>query len=456
MKYTLLFVLFFAFLMLSCSQKAKMLVDAKKNDDWKRNATIYEVNLRQHTEEGTFEAFQKRLHSIKDLGIDIVWFMPIFPIGEKNRKGNLGSYYSVQNYKKTNPEFGTLEDFRGLVDSIHELGMYVIIDWVPNHTAWDNTWTVEHPDWYVKKDGNFIPPIGTDWSDVIQLDYENQEMRTAMREAMLFWVKEYDIDGFRCDVAGKVPTDFWNNTRKALDSVKSIFMLAEAEKPELNHFAFHASYGWELMHINNDIAAGKKDASHIDAYLNGNYKKFAQTNLMWFTSNHDENTWSGTVFERLGEGAETFAVLTYMLPGGMPLIYNGQEAELDKRLAFFEKDTIEWKDTRMYGVYKSLNLLRKTNKALWGNPNTAVLKRITSNNDKAIFASYRQEGAQIVVSIFNLSDTEQKTIFSYPKEIEDATYQLFNLEDDLGHIEQVYLPKELELAPWEYKVFYKN
>jgi glycosidase len=226
--------------------------------EWSKNATIYEVNVRQYTKEGTFKAFAEHLTRLRQMGVDILWFMPIHPISEKNRKGTLGSYYAVQDYKAVNPEFGTLEDFKSVVDQAHDMGFKVLIDWVANHTGWDNQWIKDHPEWY-KKDstGNMIAPF--DWTDVAQLDYGNQEMREAMIDALSYWVSEADIDGYRCDVAGMVPVDFWANAREQLNEIKPVFMLAEDESEiALLEEAFNMNYGWEFHHIMNGIAKGKK------------------------------------------------------------------------------------------------------------------------------------------------------------------------------------------------------
>ncbi|MFW5758171.1 MAG: alpha-amylase family glycosyl hydrolase [Bacteroidota bacterium] len=312
--------------------------------EWSEDAILYEVNVRQFTPEGTFNAFAEHLPRIKEMGVDILWFMPVTPIGQTNRKGSLGSYYSVQDYTAINPEFGTMEDFKSLVEKIHALDMHVIIDWVANHTAWDHEWTTKHPEYYYTDSlGNFTPPYDTDWTDVIQLDYDNQELWSTMIEEMKFWVEEMNIDGFRCDVAYLVPVDFWDMARAELEEVKPVFMLAEADHPELMENAFNAGYSWTFHHAMNGIAQGTDSVASLNRYFfeenQGNYPD--GTYKINFISNHDENSWAGTVFERLGEAMETFAVLANTAPG-MFLLYNGQEAALDKRLDFFEKDTINW------------------------------------------------------------------------------------------------------------------
>ena len=295
--------------------------------DWTRNAVIYEVNLRQYTKEGTIKAFEAHLPRLKELGVDILWFMPIHPISEKNRKGELGSYYAVKDYKAVNPEFGTLEDFKAMIDNAHKAGFKVVIDWVPNHSGCDNAWVTEHPDWYVKnEEGKMYGPY--DWTDVYKFDYSNKEMRAGMLDAMKFWVN-LGVDGFRCDVAGEVPTDFWDETRPALDSIKPVFMLAEASKPELAKKAFDMSYNWPMKDLFNEITATQginkraradvkydKNAESIDSLLAEQAVTYpGDTYMMNMITNHDLNSWEGTEYDRYGKGVDAFAVLTYTLPG---------------------------------------------------------------------------------------------------------------------------------------------
>jgi glycosidase len=308
--------------------------------EWSRNATIYEVNIRQFTLEGTFNAFSEQIPRLKKMGIDILWLMPVAPIGEKNRKGSLGSYYSVRDYKAINPEFGTLDDFKKVVEKAHQEGMKVIIDWVANHTSWDNPWITEHPDWYTKDSlGNMISPY--DWTDVVQLDYTKKDVWNGMVDVLKYWIRETDIDGYRCDVAWKVPVEFWDFARTELDKVKPVFMLAEAEIPQYHTRAFDMTYAWELHHLLNSIAQGKKNVRSLDSLLIRQDTLFpADAYRMLFTSNHDENSHKGTEFERMGEGSICMAVLTATLPG-MPLLYSGQESAFNKRLRFYDKDTID-------------------------------------------------------------------------------------------------------------------
>lgn len=417
--------------------------------EWSKNVSIYEANIRQHSKEGSFKKFEAYVPELKKMGVGIVWIMPINPIGEKNRKGSLGSYYAVRDYKAVSAEFGTPADFKHLVGQLHAQGMKVIIDWVANHTAWDNPWVTSHPEYYVKDDkGAFVPPV-PDWHDVIKLDYKNPQLRAAMIDAMKYWITEYDIDGFRCDVAAMVPTDFWNEARAELDKVKPVFMLAEAYEPELQEKAFDMTYGWQFKDLFNAIAQGKKNAADLDAYLNGEEKKYNPNSYrMLHTSNHDLNSWEGTEFERLGDATETFLVLSNLIKG-MPLVYSGQEAGNTKALKFFDRDPIEWKEHKFRSLYTKLFALKKTNKALWNGTYGAELQRIHTPNDSAIFAFSRSKDGNAVVGIFNLSNKKQ--VFTSRDDGVTGSYT-----DPLSGKKIALDGKApIELKPWEYRVFAK-
>ncbi|MFQ5583377.1 MAG: alpha-amylase family glycosyl hydrolase [Calditrichia bacterium] len=414
---------------------------------WSRNLAIYEVNVRQYTPHGTFAEFEKYLPQLNEMGVGILWLMPIHPIGQKNRKGSLGSYYSVRDYKAINPEFGNKEDFRRLVDKVHELGMYIIIDWVANHTAWDHPWAVQHPDFYTRdKTGNFISPYN--WTDVIDLNYDNTDMRRAMFDALVYWIKEYDIDGYRCDVAAMVPTDFWETVRDTLDRIKPVFMLAEAHEPFLHDKAFDMTYGWQYKDLFNDIAAGKKTAADLADYYEKKEKRNYHPDAyrMIFTSNHDENSWHGTVFERLDGAAEALAVFCGVFRG-MPLIYSGQEAGLNRRLKFFEKDTIQWKAHKFRDIYTKLFHAKKSNKALWNGIAGGDIVRLRTTNDKNVYAFGRRKGDDRILAVFNLSPQQQEisvTLTGFSGEYTDLfNIQLHNLREN----------QNFELEGWAYRVY---
>lgn len=410
-----LFLMAFIVLMSACgvqTDKAdkQQVAKVKVAPDWAKDAVIYEVNTRQYTAEGTFNALKNHLPRLKELGVDILWFMPIHPIGELNRKGSLGSYYSVRDYAAVNPEFGTLDDFKALVNEAHAMGFKVILDWVANHTAFDHAWVSAHPEWYNRdEEGNIVSPF--DWSDVADLNYDdNPALWDAMISDMKFWVTNADIDGFRCDVAGMVPTAFWDRARMELDAVKPVFMLAEDEgQVDLMNNAFDANYAWELHHVMNQIAKGEKTPDDLWTYFAKNDTLFNPSAFrMTFTSNHDENSWNGTTFERLGDGAKAFAVLSYMVPG-FPLIYNGQEVALNHRLLFFEKDEIDWSQGADFtALYSKLGQLKKSNPALFNANNGGDFVKIETDKSDAVMAFTRSKGENKVIVFINLSSNDQE------------------------------------------------
>jgi len=431
--------------MISCTvpeQKA----EGVNHPEWLKDATLYEVNIRQYTPEGTFNAFSEHLQAIRDLGVDIIWLMPVNPIGEVNRKGSLGSYYSVRDYYTVNPEFGTMDDFKALVNKAHDHNIKVIIDWVPNHSSWDNSLTVEHPEYYLKDSaGNFKSPF--DWTDVIQFDYEQEGLRQYMIDALKYWLVETDIDGFRFDVAHMIPVSFWNTVRPALYEVKEVFMLAESDQPVLNKEAFDATYDWKLHHIMNEIAQGKMNVKNIAQhfeYVDSTYP--ANSILMEFTSNHDENSWNGTEYERLGDAVKVFAVFSYTIPG-MPLIYNGQEVCMKKRLRFFERDTIDWTDCEMREFYTVLNNLKADNESLFAGSEGGEMKRVKGNGDSRVFAFTRETDRNKLFIILNFSDK--------PIDFEPNDEDNHGLHTDVftGELVNLSYDDPISLNAWDYKVY---
>lgn len=396
--------------------------DVLIHPDWSKNAVIYEMNVRQHSPVGDLRSAAADLARIKQLGVDIVWLMPVHPIGEVNRKGgenkdnylvqpgssSLGSPYSVQDYKALNPDYGTWEDFDAFVATAHDYGMKVIIDWVANHTAFDAVWTRDSVGlgyYLLDEAGNIQPPTGTDWVDVAQLDWERGRengLYAAMEDAMAFWVRDHDIDGFRCDVAMKVPTSFWNRARKSLEQINpEIFMLAEAEQPDHHDRAFDASYAWEFHHITNEVAAGHMNADSVRAYMEREFERFpASAYRMTFITNHDENSWNGTVNERYGASARAMAVLCGTL-FGMPLVYGGQESEMGKRLRFFEKDTVPWGDYRAMSFYRILHDLHHRHPPLFNGTQGARAVQLVSEGD-ILYFERKSEGTS-VRTVINLS-----------------------------------------------------
>ncbi|MES2430501.1 MAG: alpha-amylase family glycosyl hydrolase [Bacteroidota bacterium] len=376
-----------------------------KHPEWSKNATIYEVNVRQYTPEGTFRAFENHLPRLKELGIDIIWLMPINPIGEKNRKGSLGSYYSVKDYYGVNPQLGTKEDLIALVKKIHSMGMHVIVDWVANHSAWDNELATKHPEWYTKTpEGNFQPTPWYDWDDVIDFDYDQPGIRKYMTDVLKYWVKETDIDGYRCDVAGFIPVDFWDNVRKELDAIKPVFMLAEWEARDMHKNAFDMTYSWSLWDKMHAATIGKKGIGGLIEYMAHDVSTFPKDGYrMTFTENHDKNSWEGNQYSNFGDGLPACMVLACTV-NGMPLVYSGQEAGLNRSLAFFEKDLIEWKQHSFYDIYKKLFELKHTNQALWNGEWGGEMIRIYNDKLTQVISFSREKNGAKVIPIINMSD----------------------------------------------------
>ena len=433
--------------------------------DWSRNAVIYEVNLRQYSDSGNITSFQRELPRLKELGVDILWFMPIFPISEDGRKGSLGSYYAVADYKAFNPEFGNIDQFKEVVKDAHSKGMKVILDWVPNHSGRDNKWVTEHPDWYEKDSLGNMKGV-YDWTDVYVFDYANPEMRKGMIDAMKFWLTDVDVDGFRCDVAMEVPTDFWDEARPQLESAKKdIFMLAEASVPELQKNGFDMGYNWPMKDLFSEIAAtsgqysfkdkeGKirqfpvKHAVAIDSLLAAQAKDYPKdTYLMNMVTNHDLNSWEGTEFDRLGNLTGAFAVLSYTLPG-MPLIYTGQETGMNRAFEFFEKDKApQWEPRNEYfKFYQTLNNVKHTQQALAaGIEGGEMVKYPAASDDLYVFS--REKGDSKVVVLTNLGKETQKLDFK------EKTPEVKGLKDAFTGAE-ASLPASLE--PGQYLLFVKN
>jgi glycosidase len=418
--------------------------------EWSKNSVIYEVNIRQFTPEGTFNAFATHLPRLKELGVDILWLMPINPIGVKNRKEPLGSYYSVKDYLDVNPEFGNLDDFKTLLVKAHDLGFHVIIDWVPNHSAWDNKLTIDHPGWYVKDStGSFIPPIGFDWTDVIQFDWKNAELQNYMIEALKFWVT-LGVDGFRVDHPHQTPYEFWERARVELNKIKPVFMVAEnEEQTDFMKAGFDMSYAWELHHLMNRVAQGKDSVKSLSKYYDKEWSVFPKSVYrMVFMDNHDENSWNGTINSRMGVAQDAFAVFTFTTQG-VPLLYNGQEACLDKSLKFFVRDTIKWDTCRLTGFYKNLIVLKKSNSALANGDAGGSMTLIKTNKDNKIFAYYREKDGNRIVVFLNLC---KKNVTFKP--------DLTNLEGEYRNYfsyktETLANKDSLSLDSWGYKVLVK-
>lgn len=418
---------------------------------WAYDATLYELNTRQATPEGTFQAAERLLPELRENGIDIIWIMPIQPIGVATRKGTLGSYYSIIDYCQFNPEFGTRADFEHFLKTAHDLGFKVILDWVANHTAPDSKWT-ENEGWHYRDSlGNLM--VQYDWTDISKLNYDNQDMRNEMLRCMKWWMDSIGIDGFRCDVAGEVPTDFWN---WAMGDIRKthpdMFTLCEdeAKAQELTESAFDMYYGWEFHHLMNDVAQGNKTVQDLwDYFAKADSTIRPNAIRLNFTSNHDENSWNGTEFERMGDATDLFAALTYVVPG-MPLIYTGQLSGNHHRLEFFEKDCIDRVEgAHQYGMYQKFNDLRANNKALWSPELGAKMLRLPADNG-AIFACVRPlENENTVIAIMNMSGAEQTVTVDLTGYAGTYTCFATGAEVPLGDSDT------LTLQPWEYRIITK-
>ncbi|HEX6914881.1 MAG TPA: alpha-amylase family glycosyl hydrolase [Chitinophagaceae bacterium] len=446
--------LVFAFILWGCSvnvpKQASDNSQIEGHPAWIMNGNIYEVNIRQYTEEGTFRAFSSRLSRLKFMGVQTLWFMPIHPISKTDRKGEMGSYYAVADYTAVNPDYGTLDDWKHLVSEAHKMGFKVIIDWVPNHTGADHRWLTTNPDFYLKNaEGKPTHPLNTDWTDIRKLEYtgpQAQQLADSMIAAMKYWIAETDIDGYRVDVAGELPKSFYQRAIPELRKMKNIFMLAEADQPWLHEVGFDATYGWDAFHMMKRIAAGERKASALDTPVVINDRKFPPNSLrMYFTSNHDENSWNKADYATMpGAVHAPFAVLTQTLAKSVPLIYSGQEEPVTDSISFFYKDPIVFGRYLRADFYRTLLGLRSRNAALAAN---ASFTRIGTGSDDQVYAFTRQNGADKILVLTNLSD-------------KPARFTINN-ESISGHAKEVFTAKAkdftatatFELPAWGYQVY---
>jgi alpha-amylase len=421
-----------------------------KPPEWTHNTNIYEVNVRQYTKEGTFKAFSRELPRLKDMGIKTLWFMPVTPIAQKNKKGILGSYYAASDYTSINPEFGTLDDFRILVRQAHELGFKVIIDWVANHTGWDHKWTREHPEYYEKDDRTGDFKIASGMDDIIELNFHNPELEKAMIDAMKFWITECDIDGFRCDLAFWVELEFWKKARKELDVIKPLFWLGELDPIEHPEYmgTFDAAYTWTWMHKTEEFYKNHLSIDVLESVLK-QYDAIGNASMRtWFTSNHDENSWNGSEYEKYGDMAKALAVFSCTW-NGIPLIYSGQELPNYRRLKFFEKDEIQWTgEIQLHDFYKKLLKLHSSNCALRAADLQSTTQRIKTSADDHVFTYLRKNGEQQVLVVLNFSNGNVH----------------FSIDGINGEFNEIFLnseknfseDKNFQMEAWEYLVFEKK
>ena len=423
-----------------------------QENSWSHKAVLYEMNVRQLTQEGTFKAAIKHLPLLKNVGIDAIWLMPIYPIGKVNRKGSLGSYYSISDYCAINPEFGTMEDFDAFVNEAHKLGMKVILDWVANHTARDAKWLTDKPlDWY-ERDEQGVAKIPWDWNDTAKLNYENHDVWQGQIEAMKFCLK-HNIDGFRCDMAMLVPIEFWQEVRRELESLKSdIFFLAEAEGNELFNEAFNACYGWEIHHTMCDIAQGK---CRVWALRDKIYKELecypTFATKMLFTSNHDENSWSGSEYERMGAAVEVMTALTFTLPKNLPLIYTGQEYGYDHSFEFFDKDAMpKMEENDTTELYRKLSELRHSFSALHSANAGGSFIEINNNAPDCLLTFVREDAQGRVVMVANLSPY---TVFT---DFHTGIYAGEYIDAISGEPSTLYEHTWGDMEPWSYRLLVRK
>jgi glycosidase len=444
----LLLLPLFIFSCKSKDTKTTITTDTKPSahPGWIMQGNIYEVNVRQYTPEGTLNAFAKHLDRLREMGVQTLWFMPINPISKLDRKGTMGSYYAVADYTAVNPEFGTLADWKQTVQTIHDKGMKVIIDWVPNHTGADHPWVTNHPDFFVKDSTTGKPAVPFDWTDTRQLDYKNTVMQDSMIEAMKYWISNTGIDGYRVDVAWNVPAEFWNKCIPQLKELnKELFFLAEGDKPYLLTSGFDAFYPWEMFHKMVEVAAGTRPAFALDSIKNKYDTTYPNTAIpLYFTSNHDENSWNKSDYGTFpGAKHASFAVFTQTMAGTVPLIYSGQEIPVLRKIEFFEKDSMGFVKFDRADFYKKLLALRKKTPALSAD---ASFKKISVGDDKALYAYVREKDGKKIFVLLNLSNAEQ-TITVKDKSLHGNPYNTF-----MGTNEPL-TEKEWKIEPWGYVIY---
>lgn len=439
-------------LVVACRPKRPVVAEPLKTSvvhaDWTRNMVLYEINVRQFSEEGTFAGVDRALPRLKDLGVNVLWFMPIYPIGELNHKGELGSYYSIKDYMGVNPEFGTFEEFKAMVAKAHEMGFHVILDWVGNHSAWDNPLAAEFPEWYAKDSlGNFVSPF--DWTDVIQFDYSADSLWDYMAGAMRYWVEEAGIDGYRCDFPGLVPEEFWFRASSELNAIKPVLMLAEDEDHSyLLERAFDMNYAWAHHHLMNAVAGGQRRPSALDTMMQYEMLRYdPESYRLRFMTNHDENSWNGTIDEKMGDAQKAFAAYLFTIPG-VPLLYNGQEADLDKRLEFFERDPIVWKETELLPFYTKLVHLRTSHPALRHGSEGGSYEVLKTNRKKVI-AYRRAKGDNKVLTILNMSKKPVKVALK--DAVVSGTWTDIFTEAGV----EIARGRKMKMEPWDYMVLVK-
>ncbi len=419
-----------------------------RNADWTADAVLYQINTRQFTPEGTFKAAQTQLPRLAAMGVDIIWLMPVHPIGEAGRKGSLGSPYAVRDYRAVNPELGTEADFKAFVDEAHRLGLKVILDWVANHSARDNPLTLSHSEWYTRTpEGELTSPQGTDWSDVADFDYSQPALRRYMTESLVYWVRDFGIDGYRADVAGYVPTDFWETARAELDTIKPVFMLAEWEQRDLHARAFDATYGWGWKEAMQRLVKDGSGAGAMRGYYAGQAETWPRAAMrMVYTENHDQNSWDGVAAEIYGPAYEGAIALSFT-GSGLPLIYNGQEADNDRQLKFFERDPIIWREGMHAALLAKLIALKTATPALHNGRFGAAMIEVPTSESADVYAFARGGAGERVFAVFNLSPRAHQVTF-------DKARHHGSYTDVLSAAPMIFTGGEtLDLPAWGYRIF---
>ena len=374
-------------------------------------AVLYEMNVRQLTPEGTLRAATSKLPFLKDLGVDAVWLMPVYPIGEAGRKGSLGSYYSIRDYCAVNPELGTMADFDAFVAEAHRLGMRVLLDWVANHTARDARWIAEKPASWYERDAAGRPAVPWDWSDTAKLNYADRDVWRAQADAMEFWLTQHDVDGFRCDMAMLVPIEFWNETSLRLRRVKpDLFMLAEAEERNLfEEGAFDACYAWRMHHLMNDVARQRTRVTALRDYIYADRDDYPDSAL--------------------------------------PLIYTGQEIGYDHSFAFFDRDPIPRYEANAFtGFYRRLTALRHDNPALAAGERGGAMTEIRNNAEDCLMTLVRETADNRVVAVMNLSP------YAIHADYYTGIYAGMYTDAMTGEPYELRGRVEEDMAPWSYRI----
>ncbi|MGA1331108.1 MAG: alpha-amylase family glycosyl hydrolase [Bacteroidia bacterium] len=407
---------------------------------------LYQVYMRNFSPEGTIQGLYRGLDHIQSLGFNTLWLMPVHPVGQVNRKGTFGSPYSVKDYRKINPEFGTEQDFKALVRECHRRGIYVLLDWVANHTAFDHPWTQTHPAWYTRDAQGKILPPNDDWTDVADLNFDNNELREAMIAEMEYWVKEYQVDGFRCDVAMMVPGDWWTHCIQQLRKHRPLFMLAEASGPEFYRYGFNSTYGWDFYHQLKGVFKGGSlkglDSAWTAENQHTQQAALGMGRVMRFVTNHDETSWDQVPAKVFG--SDQAAMAAYVLsqqPISIPLVYNGQEVGHPMKQNIFERSPIRYDlHPEILQFYRDYGDLFRREPAYQSQDFVRLRP-----DDKDCWWSVRGQGDDAVLCVVNTRNKTVLTAVPNPYRLQSFV----NLRDG----STAYLKEEFEIEPYGIRLF---